>query len=75
MGMYMHGHGVAPRCRMQGIGWRWSARRCSNAVGIRGTVRKHDCALPAQYIKHSNARGVSLVRVRARVRVRIRTQG
>ena len=33
------------------------ARRVSNAEGIRRIVRKHDCALPAQYTKHSNARG------------------
>ena len=36
------------------------ARRISNAEGMRGIVRKHDCALPAQYTKHSNARGHSL---------------
>ena len=36
------------------------ARRVSNAEGIRRIVRKHDCALPAQYTKHSNARGHSL---------------
>ena len=36
------------------------ARRVSNAEGIRTIVRKHDCALPAQYTKHSNARGHSL---------------
>ena len=36
------------------------ARRVSNAEGMRGIVRKHDCALPAQYTKHSNARGHSL---------------
>ena len=37
------------------------ARRVSNADGIRRIVRKHDCALPAQYTKHtcSNARGHS----------------
>ena len=35
-------------------------RRVSNAEGIRRIVRKHDCALPAQYTKHSNARGHSL---------------
>ena len=29
------------------------ARRGSNAAGVRGIVRKHDCALPAQYTKHS----------------------
>ena len=37
-----------------------SARRVSDAEGIRRMVRKHDCALPAQYTKHSNARGHSL---------------
>ena len=36
------------------------ARRVSNAEGIRRIVRKYDCALPAQYTKHSNARGHSL---------------
>ena len=46
--------------RVQGAGCRWGARRVSNAVGIRRIVRKHDCALPAQYNKHSNARGVSM---------------
>ena len=40
------------------------ARRVSNAGGMRRIVRKHDCALPAQYTKHSNARGHSLVGVR-----------
>ena len=35
-------------------------------------MRKHDCALPAQYTKHSNARGHSLGLVRVRVRVRVR---
>ena len=35
------------------------ARRVGNAEGMRGIVRKHDCALPAQYTKHSNARGHS----------------
>ena len=39
------------------------ARRVSNAEGIRRIVRKHDCALPAQYTKHSNARGHSLLLV------------
>ena len=34
------------------------ARRVGNAEGMRGIVRKHDCALPAQYTKHSNARGL-----------------
>ena len=37
------------------------ARLVSNAEGMRGIVRKHDCALPAQYTKHSNARGHSLI--------------
>ena len=36
------------------------ARRVSNAEDMRRVVRKHDCALPAQYTKHSNARGHSL---------------
>ena len=36
------------------------ARRVSNAEGIRRIERKHDCALLAQYTKHSNARGHSL---------------
>ena len=36
------------------------ARRVNNAEGIRRIVRKHDCALPAQYTKDSNARGHSL---------------
>jgi hypothetical protein len=36
------------------------ARRVGNVEGMRGIVRKHDCALPAQYTKHSNARGHSL---------------
>ena len=36
------------------------ARRISNAEGMRRMVRKHDCALPVQYTKHSNARGHSL---------------
>ena len=35
------------------------ARRVSNAEGMRRIVRKYDCALPAQYTKHSNARGHS----------------
>ena len=37
------------------------ARRVGNVEGMRGIVRKHDCALPVQYTKHSNARGHSLV--------------
>ena len=36
------------------------ARRVGNAEGMRGIARKHDCALPAQYTKHNNARGHSL---------------
>ena len=50
----------------------------SNAEGIRRIVRKHDCALPAQYTKHSNARGHSLlvrVRVITWVRASSRTEG
>ena len=42
---------------IQGVGCRWGARRVSDAVGIRRIVRKHDCALPAKYTKHSNAQG------------------
>ena len=37
------------------------ARRVGNVDGMRGIVRKHDCALPAQYTKHSNAQGHSLI--------------
>ena len=48
--------GVAMGYRIQGA----DARRVSNAEGVPRIVRKHDCALPAQYTKHSNARGVSL---------------
>ena len=44
-------------CRVQDAG----ARRVGNVEGMRGIVRKHDCALPAQYTSHSNARGHSLV--------------
>ena len=49
------------------------ARRVGNVEGMRGIVRKHDCALPAQYTKHSNARAgaPALIRVRARVRGRL----
>ena len=36
------------------------ARRVSNAEGMCRIVRKHDCALPAQCTKHSNAGGHSL---------------
>ena len=46
--------------RAQGAGCRWGARRVSNAVGIHIIVGKHDCALPAQYTKHSNVGGGSL---------------
>jgi hypothetical protein len=52
MGYRIQGAG----CRVQDAG----ARRVSNAEGMRRMVRKHDCALPAQYTKHSNARGHSL---------------
>ena len=45
--------------RVQGAGCRWGARRVSDAAGIHRIVRKHDCTLPAQYTKHSNAQGVS----------------
>ena len=31
-----------------------------DAASVSGIARKHDCALPAQYTKHSNARGVTL---------------
>ena len=51
MGYRIQGAG----CRVQDAG----ARRVGNAEGMRGIVRKHDCALPAQYTKHSNARGHS----------------
>ena len=47
--------------RVQGAGCRMQVQGVvSNAEGIRRIVRKHDCALPAQYTKHSNARGHSL---------------
>ena len=50
--------------RIQGAGTVQDAgaRRVSNAEDMRRMVRKHDCALPAQYTKHSNARGHSLAR-------------
>ena len=57
--------------RIQGAGRRVQdagARRVSNAEGMRRMVRKHDCTLPAQYTKNSNAR--ALIRVRVRVRGR-----
>ena len=60
----MCGHSVDPRCRMQDIGWRWGARRCSKDAGICRIVRKHDCAPLAQYPKHSNTRGLIKVRIR-----------
>ena len=49
---------------MQGAG----ARRVSNAEGICRIVSKHDCALPAQYTKHSNAQGLIRGRVGTRDR-------
>ena len=52
MGYRIQGAG----CRVQGAG----ARRVSNPGGIRRIVRKHDCTLPAEYTKHSNAQGISL---------------
>ena len=36
-------------------------------------VRKHDCALAAQYTEHSNAQSVR-VRLRVRVRVMVRVR-
>ena len=47
--------GIEFRAQDAGLG----ARRVSNAEGIRKIVRKHDCALPAQYTTHSGARGHS----------------
>ena len=52
--------GVAIGYIIQGAVQGAGARRVSNAEGIRRIVRKHDYALPAQYTKHSNARGHSL---------------
>ena len=52
MGYRIQGAG----CRVQDAG----ARRVRNAEGIHRMARNHDCALPAQYTKHSNARGHSL---------------
>ena len=54
-------------------GCRWGARQSSNALDIRRMVRKHDCALAAQYTKHSNAQSIR-VRLRVRVRVRVRVR-
>ena len=48
MGYKIHGAG----CRVQVL------VGVSNAEGLLRIVRKHDCALPAQYTKHGNARGV-----------------
>ena len=57
----MHGCGAAMGYRIQGACrvHDAGARQVSNAEGIRRMVRKHDCTLPAQYTKHSNARGHS----------------
>ena len=49
------GYRIQGPCRLQSA----DARRVSNAEGVRRIVRKHDCALPAQYTKHSNAMEVS----------------
>ena len=54
----MNGRGAAMGYKIQGAGRRWSARQVSDAASARGIVRKHDCALPVLYPKHSNARGV-----------------
>ena len=51
---------VAAGCGMQGIGQRWGASRCSEVVGRRRIVRKHDCDLSKLYHKHSNAQGFQL---------------
>ena len=51
------------------------ARRVSNADGIRRIVRKHDCALPAQYTKHSNAGALIRVSVRYIMRSPVCTRG
>ena len=56
MGYRIQGAG----CRVQDAG----ARQVSNPESIRRMVRKHDCALPAQYTKHSNARGHSFSMVK-----------
>ena len=56
--------------RVRGAWCRWGARRVSNAVDERRIVRKHDCALPAQYTKHSNACR-DLIRVKVMIRVRV----
>ena len=52
--------------RIQGAGYRWSARRVSNAASVLRIVRKHDCALPVLYPKHSNAQG-AIISIRGRV--------
>ena len=49
--------------RIQGAGCRWSARPVSDAVSVRGIVRKHNCALPTLYPKHSNARAAIITLV------------
>ena len=57
----MHGRGAAMGYRIQGAGCRWSARRVSDAASVCGIVRKHDCALPMLYPKHSNAQGAIII--------------
>ena len=46
-------------CRVQSAEYRWGSRRVmiSDVVGVHRIIGKHDhdCALPAQYTKHSNA--------------------
>ena len=59
---HMHGRGATVGYRIQRAGCRWSARRVGNAASVRGIVRKHDCALPTLYPKHSNAPG-AIIRV------------
>ena len=66
----MHERDAVKGYRIQGAGCRWSARRVSDAASVREIVRKHDCALPAQYTKH----GLSMVMV-MRMRIRMRVMG
>ena len=56
--------------RVQGAGCRWSARRVSDAASVREIVRKHDCALPTLYPKHSNAWG-AIIRASVRASARL----
>ena len=58
----MYGHFVAPRCRIQGIGYRGGVRG-----GICRVVRKYDCALPTLHPKEQRMGG--LIRVGAGVAV------